>query len=78
MPIHDCCNSYLVARTPPGTSSGASARTSTRAAFLISSWTPVVSHKNTEMIVLKQYKIPSWRCTTATTPTSASAPTTTS
>ena len=53
MPIHDCSNSYLVARTPPGTSSGASARTSTRAAFLISSWTPVVSHKNTEIIALK-------------------------
>lgn len=39
---------YLVARTPPGTSSGAPARTSTWATFPVSSWTPIVPHKDTE------------------------------
>ena len=47
-------NVILVARTPPGTSSGASARTSTWATFPVSSWTPVVSHKDTTKNVFKQ------------------------
>jgi len=68
---------FLVTRAPPGTPSWTSAGTSSRATLFVSSWAPIllVLHK---YLLTVNIPVSSWRCTSATTPTTTSTSTTAS